>query len=364
MAKWDFRWSAVDGTQYNLPCIDERKVNFRLNQPGTCELTIPLRTEVGRYIAAGSGWGYILAYKDNTLRMVLETVSTDVGPASSEGIPSIAIVGTESAYMRCAGIIPNAPNPYKFPANGTDQIGVQLATLFNANAGAWGIGPEVPGVTPVVMPSILEAGLDLLSIIQAFAFRGSGFDFRFNPRFENLGVGQQVVGNFQCAGTIGVTRNNCKFEFGVNTRSNLTGYSWKRLGGDHLINSAWVPANDSAGKTVDSGDLGSALTYGLRARWLTADFNDATLRTQYASEQITYRKVPRRILSITPNADMGLGNVPKPLDDYGIGDIVPVSITDDGFSIINGNVRVYGLNFTIDKDGKENVEIETSPETA
>jgi hypothetical protein len=33
-------------------------------------------------------------------------------------------------------------------------------------------------------------------------------------------------------------------------------------------------------------------------------------------------------------------------------------------NIVNGNVRVYGLDFTIDKDGKESVEIQTSPETA
>jgi hypothetical protein len=48
---------------------------------------------------------------------------------------------------------------------------------------------------------------------------------------------------------------------------------------------------------------------------------------------------------------------------YALGDKVPVKIADDGTTIISGTLRVYGLNFTIDKDGKENVEIETSPET-
>ena len=364
--EWEFRWSSANGTQYNLPCIDERKISFKLNQAGSCELTIPLRTDVGRHIATGDGWGYILAYKNNTLRMVLETVSTDVGPASSEGIPSVAIVGTESAYMRAAGIVLAASAPYSFPAAPASQVGVNLATLLAANP-TWGIGADSPGVTPVISASLFDTGIDLLSLIQSVAFRATGFDFRFNPAFTNLGLGQQIVGNFQSASTIGVTRSNCVFEYGNDTRANLTSFSWKRIAGENLVNNVYVPSNGSsagnAAGTATAGDLGSAFTYGARARWITADFDDYGLRLDLANDHVAFRKQPRRVLSITPNANMGLGNVPVPLEEYGIGDKVPVLIKDDGITLVSGTLRVYGLNFTIDKDGKENVETETSPET-
>lgn len=364
--EWEFRWSSANGVQYSLPCIDDRKISFKLNQAGSCELTIPLRTDVGRYIATGSGWGYILAYNNGTLRMVLETVSTDVGPASNEGIPSIAIVGTESAYQRAAGVILSPNSPYRFPT-ATGQIGTALKSLVNANP-SWGIRDAAAGPTTTnVDPSLFEQGISLLSLIQAWAFRGSGFDFRFDPYFAVDSTFQQV-GRFEAATVIGVTRANCVFEFGSDTRANLTGYSWKRLGGEHLANAIYVPSNGSstsnAAGTVAAADVGSLATYGLRGAWITADFEDSALRTTLAQEHLLYRKAPRRVLSITPYPDMGAGNVPAPLTDYGIGDIVPVKITDDGVNIVNGNVRVYGLAFTIDKDGKESVEIQTSPETA
>lgn len=365
---WEFVWAGpMDSVRYALPCIDERKISFKLNQPGTCELTIPIRTDVGRHIATGLGWGYILAYKGGTLRMVLETVSTDVGPASTEGIPSIAIVGTESPYLRAAAVIPSALAPFQFPTS-SGQIGTHLVNLISPNVNSWGIDVDFPGVTPTVGASTMEQGMDLLSLIQAFAFRGSGFDFRFNPVFTMVAPALIITGSFQPAGVIGLSRPNCVFEFGAGTKANLTSYSWKRLGGDHLANLVFVPSNGSsvglAAGVASAGDLTSTLTYGSRARWVTADFEDHALRTSLAQEHVAYRKQPRRILSITPNADMGLGNVPTPLTDYGIGDILPVTIKDDGVTLVSGNVRVYGLSFTIDKDGKETVEIETSPETA
>lgn len=363
---WSFRWAATDGTQYDIPCIDERKISFKLNQAGSCELKVPLRSDLGRYIATGVGWGYILAYKGTTLRMVLETVSTDVGPASSEGIPSIAIVGTESAYQRAAGVILSPTAPYRFPT-ATGQIGTALKSLINANP-SWGIRDAVSlATTSSVDPSLFEQGISLLSLIQAWAFRGSGFDFRFDPYFA-VDSSFQQVGRFEAATVIGLTKPSAVFEFGSDTRANLTSYSWKRLGGEHLANAIYVPSNGtSAGNTagtVAAADVPALATYGFRGAWVTADFEDSALRTTLAQEHLLYRKAPRRVLSITPYPDMGAGNVPAPLVDYGIGDIVPVKITDDGVNIVNGNVRVYGLDFTIDKDGKESVEIQTSPETA
>ena len=357
---WEFVWVDPDGTRYALQCIDERKISFGLNKAGTCELKVPLRTDAGRNIATGGGWGHILAYREGTLRMVLESVSTDVGPASSEGIISVSIVGIESAYQRASAIILDYNDLFTFPA-ATAQIGTALSSLISGYASAWMIGAIASGTTPSVDPSNFEPGVTLLGIIQAFAFRGSGFDFRFNPAFDLGGAGG--VGQFTSATIIGNAKPSAVFEFGQGTRANLTGYSWKRLGGDHLANIVFVPSGETNAYVEFAFDYASTVTYGDRAVMVTSDFTDGGLRQTLADDHVLYRKQPRRILTITPNSDMGFGNVPAPFSDYNPGDTVPVKIVDDGVTIVSGSLRVYGFTITIDTNGKENVELEVSPET-
>lgn len=347
-----------------MVAVDDRTVSFNLNQPGTCELKVPLASDTGAAIAA-DGWGYILAYHKGTLRCVYETISTDVGPKSSEGIPCVGVVGTESAYQRLNAAVPSA-SPYTFPAS-AGQAGSALATAIAAN-NQWGVGNGTPGTTPSVNPSVFEAGSNWLSIIQAFAFRGSGFDFRFNPVFT-VGAGYVTVGNFYAATTIGTAKPDAKFEFGAGTRANLVDYSWKRLGGEHLAPICFVPpagsSDENAVGVKVAVDLPGVAVYGARAAWIPPEnVERADLRQELANDHLLYRKQPRRVLSITPNVDDGSGYVPRPFVDYGIGDSVPVTIKDEGIEIVSGNVRVYGLKFTIDKDGKENIALETSPETA
>lgn len=365
---WEFRWVEHDGVTYPLNCIDERKISFKLNAAGTCELKVPLRSDAGRQIATSDdGWGRILAYKGGTLRMVLESISTDAGPASEEGIPSVAIVGTEAAYIRAAGTLLTGTNPFTFPAS-TQQVGLALVNLISGSSATWGIGIDLPGVTSNISPSSFDQGIYLLQFIQMLAFRGSGFDFRFNPHFEDVGGGQYIVGKFQPAGTIGITRTDSPMEYGAGTKANLADYSWKRLAGEHLVNHTAVPpTGDSSGNAAGvaaAADLTSIGRYGMRSAWISADFPDKALRQVLADTHLLYRKQPRRVLSITPTPDTRDGRVPIPLTDYAPGDAVPVVIKDDGVTVVSGNLRIYSINFTIDKDGKESVELETSPETS
>lgn len=364
---WVFHWAnhAASSEQFHLPCVDERVVSFNLMQPGTVELKVPVNTDVGRHIALGTGWGYVLAYQNGTLRGVYETVSTDVGPRSGEGLPSVAIVGTESAYVRAANTLLDANKPYVFPAT-AGNVGTRFDSLINA-APIWGLTASGTSSGGSVNPSTFEQGIDLLTLIQAFAWRGSGFDFTFLPRWTTTS-GFRTVGEFYAATTIGSTMTSNRFEFGAGTRANLTEYSWKRLGGDHLVNVVYVPSNGSSDANAtgvkSAADVTSINAYGLRAKWVTADFEDATLRQSLADDHLLYRKNPRRILNITPNVNDGSGLVPKPLVDYEPGMTVPVTIKDSGQTIIDANVRIYGIKITLDKDGKETVALETSPETA
>ena len=365
---WEFVWVDPGGERFPLLCTDERKVSFKVDQPGTSEFVIPLRTDLGRYIATGSGWGYVLIYYKGTLRAVHETVSTDVGPATSEGVPSVGIACTESAFAKAAGGIISA-SPFTIPST-TMNIGEALGDLALANT-SWGIG-EAPfnGLNVgSVQPSAFEQGTDFLTLIQAFAFRASGFHFTFAaPSTFTLNGANTVVGNLNTWNLSGdPTLYNHRWEYGTDTRANLAGYSWKRLGGEHLANVVYVPSNgDSEGNAAGvktATDFTSVATYGSRRRWVTADFPDATLRQNLADDHVFYRKAPRRVLSITPAVNDGTGRVPEIFADYLPGAVMPVKIVDDGVTLVSGNVMVYGINVTLDKDGKEMIELETSQDT-
>ena len=363
---WRFEWASSGGTRWHLPLTDEATVKFRLSQAGSAELKVPMDSAAGRQIAksdsVSDGWGYVLVYRNDTLMQVLETEVTEVGVRDGEGVPVIGISATESPYQRMDGVIIEPSKPYLFPTT-AGQIGTRLKTLIDANTG-WGITCATPGTTVSVDPSVFEQGITLLSFIQAWAFRASGFDFRFNPEFTVSGAGFGSTGQFYCASTIGEIKLNAKFEFGAGSKTNLSAYSWKRFGGQHLCNIADVPSNGTSGGNAvglkTAADVTSVATYGIRRRWITADFEDATLRQNLADDHVAFRKNPRRVLSITPMPE----TTPTAFVDYSVGDIVPVSITDAGLSVINGNVRIYGISVTIDKNGMEKIELETSPETA
>ena len=48
---WDFVWCTFDNQRFRLEPLEDRKVTFKLNQPTTAELTIPLDSTAGRFIA-------------------------------------------------------------------------------------------------------------------------------------------------------------------------------------------------------------------------------------------------------------------------------------------------------------------------
>lgn len=50
------------------------------------------------------------------------------------------------------------------------------------------------------------------------------------------------------------------------------------------------------------------------------------------------------------------------MQNYQPGAIMPVVIKDQGVTVVSGTVMVYAINITLDKDGKETVELETSQE--
>lgn len=364
---WEFRWVERNGATYMLPTIDEAKISFKLNRPGSCELKIPLRSQAGYAIAQSTtGWGYILAYRNGTLRAVHEAASTDVGPASSEGVPSVGIAGTEAAFERLDAACIDLTQPIQFPSSAA-EAGAAFQFLFALNP-LFGIIPaDSLGTTPVMNPSMFEQGTSVLAMLQACALRTSGFDFRFDPVLD-LSGSTPMSGKFAVASILGTQRPSAAFGYGPSTRGNLESYSWKRLAGAHLANSVGVPPSGSsienAAGVAHSADITSIGVYGPRTRYVTADFEAYALRAQLAAEHVLYRKQPRRVLEITPVMQDENGVVPEPFTDYEVGDTVPARIIDEDVTVVNGSVRVYGFEVTINKEGQEKVTIETSPETA
>lgn len=75
----------------------------------------------------------------------------------------------------------------------------------------------------------------------------------------------------------------------------------------------------------------------------------------YAAGEVAIRSLPRQLHSITPFQHTDGGPVPEPFVDYGIGDQVAF-IAKHGRRInINQQVRIFGLNISIDEEGNEKI---------
>lgn len=385
---WSFVFASPTNQREPISRIEEAKVTTKLNAAGSVEVLVPLSTRAGQALNS-SGWGYVLVFRNGSIFMVAETTAVTVQAASSGGVPSVAVVAVESAYERLNTVFLSTSTglPVPFPPNNSTQ----LLQAINAKVADYN-SEGVPGLDPlgvrsaasvpassVVPSSSFDSGISLLALIQAYAFRASGFDFWIDPTPYRIpdtlpasGFDPQaLVGQLVFSTLRGSVRPEAAFGYGPNTRANLSDYKWARLGGDHLANSVFIPSSGTSGSNAKGAATASSVdswkTYGSRRRWITSDLDEFNLRKQLADEHILYRSEPRRILTITPQNDDGSGSVPTAFADYDLGDIVPARIVEtleDGSSldVVSGSVRIYGITATISKDGVESIETETSPE--
>lgn len=362
---------------------NEREFAFRMTAPSTIKFTVPLAHPMGRRIAsAPDGFGVVSLYQDGVLRMNAETVSIITNNEGSQS--TVAVNAVEPLRSRLATVpacfsttalsVPDTTlTPFTFPQT-PGQAGARLYAERSAMFSLAGVPiTTAPGATASISSSNWDIDVSALDLMDALANRASGFDYWMEPVELQWRMGLSVLalllgpvcGILRVENIRGSAKPAAVIEYGTG-RLNAKKYQLSSLAGEQLVTGASVVAQAApTDPAAHSTQLPAAQleTFGLRTQVILSDLEDIGLRTQLAEEIVTRRGTPRQLASITPMPYTPGGSVPRPFVEYGLGDIIPIKVVDEGLTMIDGNVRVYGIIVSPDANDMENVELELTPDT-
>jgi hypothetical protein len=186
------------------------------------------------------------------------------------------------------------------------------------------------------------------------------FEYKLTPT-EPTNVagngGWPQIATLDIAPVIGSSRPDAVFEYGT-TRANVASYS-RQISRDGLMNRGIVSVSGWPDGTLevqaDRQDAASMTARGLFEDVVTeGGITDITLRNSLADFHLGIRKQPRQIITFKPTA----GAAVTPLVDYFVGDSVRARAVVNGSLRFDATFRIWGINFDVDKNGNESVELE------
>jgi hypothetical protein len=189
-----------------------------------------------------------------------------------------------------------------------------------------------------------------MAMIRDLANGFDGFDWRVTP----LAEGGTKIGKFEVANIIGESRPDSVFEYGCG-HHNVRGLNYKRdisnlLNQDYHLTDAG--AADPAG-VVTAQSIQSIEEHGLYQGVIeSGGLTDATLRANWAQENITVRSVPRLIASMTSDLVDESGRTPLPWTDYSPGDFVQMRAAKNGIQLFDAYARCYAIEVSVDVNGQ------------
>jgi hypothetical protein len=157
------------------------------------------------------------------------------------------------------------------------------------------------------------------------------------------------IASFNASSAIGTSKPEVVFEYGGNKAIR----SYRRvLSREGLLNQA-VSLSQNFPTDADTRvvtDEVSILARGLFEEVITSDIGDASLREALAAAHVAVRKDPRQIVTFEPSQ-----TAPVFGTDYIVGDTVTARATALGTVRFNGLFRVYGVEISIDENGRETI---------
>jgi hypothetical protein len=347
-----------------------------LNGLGQASFTLSQNNPMAFEITDRDGDVLVKIYEDTTLRFVGECVSVEeVGDGNKQTV-ACTFADPFSRLSKRLCRKPNtttgrmtAAQPYvQWTATEAGQVITDLVDSANLEileasplTGDTGIRmgtvDTLPAVTVGTDPEwnykpIAEAIVEM----QAANPQGlpGAFDFQIvpvEPTSDNFGL---HIADLNIESRVGADRPNVVFEYGGGNHS-VRSYRFVRARQD-LLNRAFVagadPSDDS--QTVVGYNTTSQEALGLYEAMVPIDVGDATLRQQWADANVTLRGQAKWTLEFEPSAlAPSFGMNPTTDGDYGLGDTVRARIRVAGEDRLDGNLRVYGIDLTIDDEGKE-----------
>lgn len=195
----------------------------------------------------------------------------------------------------------------------------------------------------------------------------SSFEYILVPEEPTYPAGSfPRIARMDIAPVVGANRPDAIFEYGT-TRANVASYS-RSVSRDQILTRAimsvqgWPdpPVKDDSTDPDTYYELRKVVAANLSTRGLFEEqVNEAgvledDLRDRIGNYHLYFRKDPRQIIKFRPSPRAR----PAPFTDYEVGDMVRARAVVRGSLRFDALFRIWGLTFSVDKNGNENVELE------
>lgn len=352
---WRMAYVSLDGTfNGEIRNAKQRSFKWLLNHPSSVSFRLDARNSMMKEMFTRGGEGYILVYQGDQLRMTAEISSAEISAAPVPGArqPGVAITATETMWPILQGRLIGKSREGFSVETATDR-GQVLEDLMNTLHAENDLGlhmgsrealPTMAG-GPWHYKPLMELWLELSATV-------NGFDFWQEPLDPSAAASLGHTGNLHLYAVKGSVKDNAILEFGVGKR-NARDYRWT-VDGTRRINRAFALPSDYPDnallEVVSAEDATSITTRGLREEVVAQDLVDATLRQQLVNEHVAVRKAPMQRFFMNPVVS---DRAPTVFTDYGLGDTCEGRVLDSGTVLLNAQVRVYGIEVSLDENGQE-----------
>jgi hypothetical protein len=197
---------------------------------------------------------------------------------------------------------------------------------------------------------------DVLSAIGDASTGLNSFDFEVAPTEPtNVAQAWPRIGIFNAANLIGAARPEAIFEYGT-TKGNLTAYT-RQIDRSNLCTKGYIqqPAvSDHTGVLTAEDTAAEAIRGKFEALVDDGGTSWDVLRQDLVNANVQVRKQARQVVTVTPQPNVS----PTAFTDFIVGDQIRARIYNDGYSILDAMMRIWGITFNEDQQGNEQMSLE------
>jgi hypothetical protein len=366
---WTFQLATHAGVNIgDITGARERKLTFALNRPTTYEFTLDLQHAyaddlISYYTSVTNQPGLIVkGYKFGLLKSVTEIVTAEIaGDNETHGIKCVA---ADAASLRIAQrLVGKSSAGVKFTSQERGSCVSQMLTTINTEFDTKvKMGTIQPSSTVTAGPFYYKP---FLETVQELGAAINGYDHWVAPA-DPTEDAYGVLGYLNVAPIRGAMRDNAVFEYGT-ARANVADYKVQLDGSQRATIVYSVPAGypNSNGLAVRASSVDTsalAAVIGHREYVIDTELVDTNMRDTLINEHVTVRRFPRQVYTFNPHVNDGTGRVPDVLMDYDVGDMLRGRVNDQNLLLLDGVVRVYKAEISLDDTGVEEVKLTTVDE--
>lgn len=347
--KWSFRLTDKNRVPIGeILNASERKAKLGIRQIDTASFKIATSNDLVLPLFAEDT--YLQVWQGSKIRFFGPVLSAEMASdESGSGADTIAVSAVSPSWRLTKRLSNKSPGPLAYPGT-PDKADIARNEIAKTNSETGETGIETVATTcgnlgAYTIPTYAK----VMGIIRELSNGFDGFDWQFTP----LASGGVKLVRFEAAAVIGVQRQDIAFEYGTGLH-NMRSCSFKRdLSG--LLNNAYHitdngPA-DPAG-VVNVSNAASKTEHGIYEDVIeSAGLYDITLRTNWTRENVEVRGVPRLIFTMTSDLVEGNGRTPEAFIDYTPGDFVIARLVKNNVRFVNGFVRCYNIEVSVDNNG-------------